>query len=77
MREDDPRFKIAAARRRRLASPMTSGRQNLHGSSRARVLTMISGPTPAASPMVIAMRGCDIGSTCNCGEMRFQSVTGR
>jgi len=41
----------------RPASPMTTARQCPATSARESALTMISGPTPAASPIVTAMTG--------------------
>src|SRR5216684_8017453 len=49
------------ALRRRAASPMTSGRQIWCTSSAASAFMMISGPMPAASPMVIPTMGRDMG----------------
>ena len=45
------------ALRRRPASPITSGRQISCTSATANDFMMISGPTPAASPMVIPTIG--------------------
>src|SRR3954462_12990735 len=50
-------FAIRAAFSIRLASPMTTGRQNPYTSGRSSALATTSGPMPAASPMVIPMMG--------------------
>ena len=50
-------WSILAAVRRRAASPMTRGLQRAWISGWARALTMISGPMPEGSPMVMAMVG--------------------
>ncbi len=48
---------IAAACLSRRASPTTTVRAIVATCGSARALTMISGPMPAPSPMVTAMRG--------------------
>ena len=53
-------------------SPTTSGRQSPASSGRARVLAMISGPVPAASPMVMARSGGSLSGMR--GRMDGQSL---
>src|SRR3546814_16136485 len=48
---------IAPASRKRSLSPTTTGRQHSYISFVDRLFIMISGPTPAASPMVMAIIG--------------------
>jgi hypothetical protein len=51
-----PTFAIWAARSRRFASPITSGRPDSYGARCASAFITTSGPTPAGSPIVIPMR---------------------
>jgi hypothetical protein len=69
---------ISRARPSRRASPTTSGRAQVYTSGSARALTMISGPTPAASPMVMATIGRRIGASwLGAGEAARSACTQR
>jgi hypothetical protein len=52
-------------------SPIISGRQRLRSALSERLLRMISGPTPAGSPMVRAM----IGRVMLAAPFRGENVT--